>query len=116
MDVSQLPAEFLTAESLTTLAGLATAVYVIISMLRGAGLVFPAKAAALGVGLLLSIAVTLLGDKPTQADLILAIVNGCLAALAATGGSYAVQAGVVRYYSGGVYRMADSKPMWWERW
>lgn len=116
MDVSQLPAEFLSAESLGTLAGLSTAVYVIVSVLRGAGLVFPAKAVALGIGLVLAVATALLGDAPTQSDLVLAIVNGCLAALVATGGSIVVQFGMVKYYAGGVYRMAGSAPLWWERW
>lgn len=116
MDITQIPADFLNADSLTTLAGLSTAVYVIVSMLRGAGLEFPTKAAALGIGLTLALIVMLTQPQPTQTDVVLAIVNGCLAALVATGGSYAVQAGVVRYYKGGIYRMADSKPMWWERW
>lgn len=116
MDISQLPADFFSGESLGTLAGLSTAVYVIVSVLRGAGLVFPAKAVALGIGLLLSVSVVLIQPQPTQSDIILAIVNGCLAALVATGGSFAVQAGMVKYYSGGVYRMAGSAPLWWERW
>lgn len=112
----QIPTDFLSVESLTTLAGLSTAVYVIVSMLRASGLEFPTKAAALGIGLALALIVMLTQPQPTQLDVVMAIVNGCLAAMVATGGSYAVQAGVVRYYSGGVYRAAGSKPLWWERW
>ena len=120
------PDSFFTIGDLGTLAGLSAAVYVIVSVLRGAGLIpppaqgasewqSPTKVVALGIGLLLSVSVVLLSPQPTQSDIVMAIVNGCLAALAATGGSAAVQAGMV-WYTGGVYRMAGSKPLWWERW
>ena len=110
------PDSFFTIGDLGTLAGLSAAVYVIVSVLRAAGIVFPVKAVALGIGLLLSVSVVLLSPQPTQSDIVMAIVNGCLAALAATGGSVVMQAGMVKYYTGGVYRMAGSKPLWWERW
>ncbi len=112
MDV---PSELLTIGDLGTLAGLSVAVYVIVSALRGAGIVFPVKAVALGIGLVLSVVVVLLSGSPTQADIVMAIVNGCLAALVATGGSSVIATMLARQ-GGGVYRMANAEPVWWEAW
>lgn len=88
-----MPTENLTFPALTTLAGLSIAIYILVTALRTVWPAIPAKTIALALGLGLSILITILsGHAADPQAILLAIINGALAALAASGGSLVAEA------------------------
>jgi hypothetical protein len=106
----QLPTELFQLEQLRTLAGLAAAIYLVVTVIREFSPSVPAKTVAFGVGAVLSVVVSLLSEQLTANTLLLAVLNGFLAALVATGGSVIVETFMVGPRSqGGITR-------WWHSW
>lgn len=83
-----LPTENITFADLGTLAGLALATWILVTAIRQVIPTLPAKITALLLAVLLSLAVALLSGQAAQPQaMLLAVINGALAALLATGGS-----------------------------
>lgn len=107
-----LPSEFFTIGQLQTLGGLATAIYVVVTVVRDLYPPAPAKTVAVVVGVALSVAVTLLAGNTAPDAMLMAALNGFLAALAATGTSVIAEtvAEGPRFYASSATRP------WWSAW
>lgn len=92
-----LPTEFLTTESLYTLAGLSLVVYLLVEVFRvyltRVEGVIPVKTVACLIGMALAVILVIAGAEPvTPQAIILAVANGAMAGLLATGGAAVVNA------------------------
>lgn len=109
--------DFATITNLSTLAGLSLVVYLMTTLLRSIFPTVPVKLCALIISISLSLAVAFVSDGTTDADIVLAIVNGFLAAGAATMESGIAQWAMVGYK--GDYQIKntfDSGKVWYQRW
>jgi len=122
-----LPNEFITFDTLGTLAGLSLAVFILVSAAQWAGLQFPTKTAAVIVAVVLSVLVTVLGGNITGQAILMSVINGALAALVSTGFSSAVnevydrrngpQPKTFRHQNiAGAPPDDEPLPVWYERW
>lgn len=107
-----LPAEFFTLSQLQTLGGLAAAIYVVVTIVRDLYPPAPAKTVAVVVGAALSLAVTLLAGNTTLDALLMAVLNGFLAALVATGTSVLAET----VAEGPRFRVSSREQPWWSAW
>lgn len=113
-----LPSENLTFGELGTLAGLSVAVWILVTALRSVVPTLPAKVTALGLAVLLSVGITVISGQAGEPQaMLLAVVNGALAALVASGGSLVVEG--VRSLDGSARISglgSDGRRGWWRAW
>lgn len=106
-----MPTDNLTFASLATLAGLSAAIYVLVTALRGVWPAAPAKALALILGIAISVAVAVLGGHSDGQAILLAVINGALAALIAAGGSLVTEAIAIANV-----QITAPPTTWWRAW
>ncbi len=110
------PTELFDLGNLATLAGLSAALYVLLTALRPLLPTMHIKTAAVGIGVLLSLLVGYLTQPVSGEMFLLAIVNGVLAAVTATGGSKWVEELLITLAPERMFNAQDDGHDWWRAW